>query len=149
MKRFIQFFAPLVLVAFVSCATNQVPSAEIRVFVGYPLQPDKLDGIHLMTQKSILSSHDFAEHLEQKFSLSQKWKMSPEEACAKIMNTISVDVGGDAGRYVVELPGLKRKEAVELLNELCEFYSQRGNLVGLDDNSNPQRMTVTIFRRAY
>ena len=149
MKRFNQFLAPLLLAALASCATKPMPSAEIRVFVGYPPQPDKLDGIHLMTQRSILSSHDFAQHLEQKFSLSQKWKMSPEEACKKIMDAISVDVGGDAGRYVVELPGLERKQAVELLNELCEFYSQRGNLVGLDDNSNPQTMTVTIFRRAY
>jgi hypothetical protein len=149
MKRFIQCLALLLLTALVSCATRQVPSAEIRVFVGYPPQPDKLDGIHLMTQKSILSSHDFARHLEQKFSLSQKWKMTPEDACAKIMNTISVDVGGDAGRYVVELPGLEHKQAVELLNDLCEYYSQKGNLVGLDENSNPQTMTVTIFRRAY
>jgi len=138
------------LVALVSCATRATaPSAEICVFVGDPPQPEKLDEFHLMNQKTILSSHDFAMHLENKFLLSKTWGLSPEAACSKIMGAIAVDVGGDAGRYVVAMPGIEHKQAVELLNELCDYYSQRDNLVSWDENSNPRRMTVTIFTRAY
>ncbi|HTB82525.1 MAG TPA: hypothetical protein VK742_02620 [Candidatus Sulfotelmatobacter sp.] len=150
MKQLIRVFAPLVLVALVSCATKPgAPIAEISVFVGDPPQPEQLDEFHLMNQKTILSSHDFAMHLENKFMLSKTWGMSPEAACQKIMGAITVDVGGDAGRYVVGMPGIEHKQTVELLNELCDYYSQRDNLVSWDENSNPRRMTVTIFSRAY
>jgi len=138
------------LITLVSCATKPAASfAEISVFVGDPPQPEQLDEFHLMNHKTILSSHDFAMHLEQKFMLSKTWGMSPEAACQKIMGAITVDVGGDAGRYVVGMPGIEHKQAVELLNELCDYYSLRDNLVSWDENSNPRRMTVTIFTRAY
>jgi hypothetical protein len=150
MKRLSLFYVLVILVALVSCATKPgAPLAEICVFVGDPPQPEPLDEFHLMNQKTILSSHDFAMHLENKFLLSKTWGMSPEAACQKIMGAITVDVGGDAGRYVVGMTGIEHKLAVELLNELCDFYSLKDNLVSWDENSNPRKMTVTIFSRAY
>ena len=149
MKKLGQFVALLMLIALVSCATKPgAPIAEISVFVGDPPQPEQLDEFHLMNHKTILSSHDFAMHLEQKFMLSKTWGMSPEAACQKIMGAITVDVGGDAGRYVVGMPGIEHKQAVELLNELCDYYSMKDNLVSWDANSNSRKMTVTIFSYA-
>ena len=155
MKRLIQFFAVLILVAATSCATMQhtAPFVEICVYVGDPPQPEKPDGLHLTNQRMILSSNEFARHLEEKFLLSKTWGMSPQAACARISQAVSVEFGGeigsdDTGKYVVELRGLERKQAVELLNELCDYYSQRDNLVGLDENSNSQKMTISILRRA-
>jgi hypothetical protein len=144
----------LILVALTSCATQKTaPSAEICVYIGDPPQPEKQDEVHLINQRTILSSHDFARHLEEKFSLSKTWGMSPEAACAKISDAISVEFGDDSGRdnsgrYVVEMPGLEHKQAVELLNELCDYYSTRDNLEKLDVNSDPQKVTVTFLKRA-
>jgi hypothetical protein len=101
----------------------------------------------------ILSSAGIAQHLEEKFSLSKTWGMSPQDACAKISQAVSVEFGDeigsdDTGKYVVEMRGLEHKQAVELLNELCDYYSQRDNLVGFDENSNPRKMTISILKRA-
>jgi len=135
-----------ILLSFAACESNDTARSTISVTFGDPPLLNT-NGFFVDTETAVIKSDAFLRHTAKALELPNKWKLPEDEAVAKLGHVISVQTGKEPSQIVITASGLDHQTAVDVLNELCNFYT--GQKLWDSENGGPRwKVNVTIIQRA-